>query len=61
MAPRVGDSVKGDVFGDTMNVCARLVALHPADPDSGQTVGLSPACDAAGAFPTIKGKAEEVR
>ena len=57
---------KGDVFGDTMNVCARLVTL--ANPEqiltSGQTVealspGLRARCRAL--FPTrIKGKAEEV-
>jgi class 3 adenylate cyclase len=57
---------KGDVFGDTMNVCARLVTL--ANPEqiltSGQTVealspGLRPRCREL--FPTrIKGKAEEV-
>jgi len=57
---------KGDVFGDTMNVCARLVTL--ANPEqiltSGQTVealspGLRLRCRAL--FPTrIKGKAEEV-
>jgi adenylate cyclase len=57
---------KGDVFGDTMNVCSRLVVL--ANPEqiltSTQTVeALTPAlrsrCRAL--FPTrIKGKAEEV-
>jgi adenylate cyclase len=57
---------KGDVFGDTMNVCARLVTL--ANPGqiltSGQTVealspGLRPRCREL--FPTrIKGKAEQV-
>ena len=57
---------KGDVFGDTMNVCARLVML--ANPEqiltSAQTVealssGLRTRCRAL--FPTrIKGKAEEV-
>src|SRR5688572_26844183 len=57
---------KGDVFGDTMNVCARLVVL--ANPEqvltSAQTVealspGLRERCRAL--FPTrIKGKAEEV-
>jgi len=57
---------KGDVFGDTMNLCARLVTL--ANPDqiltSGQTVealspGLRSRCREL--FPTrIKGKAEEV-
>ena len=57
---------KGDVFGDTMNVCARLVTL--ANPEqiltSGQTVealspGLRARCRAL--FPTrIKGKAEVV-
>ncbi|MGH8764565.1 MAG: adenylate/guanylate cyclase domain-containing protein [Burkholderiales bacterium] len=57
---------KGDVFGDTMNVCARLVAL--ANPEqilsSGQTVealspGLRARCRAL--FATqLKGKAEEI-
>ncbi|MBC7802755.1 MAG: adenylate/guanylate cyclase domain-containing protein [Candidatus Parcubacteria bacterium] len=57
---------KGDVFGDTMNVCARLVTL--ANPEqiltSGQTVealspGLRTRCREL--FPTrIKGKADEV-
>jgi adenylate cyclase len=57
---------KGDVYGDTMNVCARLVVL--ANPEqiltSAQTVealspGLRPRCRAL--FPTrIKGKVEEV-
>lgn len=57
---------KGDVFGDTMNVCARLVTL--ANPEqiltSGQTVealspGLRIRCREL--FPTrIKGKAEAV-
>lgn len=57
---------KGDVFGDTMNVCARLVTL--ANPEqiltSAQTVealssGLRERCRAL--FPTrIKGKAEAV-
>ena len=57
---------KGDVFGDTMNVCARLVTL--ANPEqiltSGQTVealspGLRTRCRTL--FPTrIKGKVEEV-
>jgi len=57
---------KGDVYGDTMNVCARLVEL--ANPEqvltSAQTVealtpGLRTRCRAL--FPTrIKGKAEEV-
>jgi class 3 adenylate cyclase len=57
---------KGDVFGDTMNVCSRLVVL--ANPEqiltSSQTVealspGLRTRCRAL--FPTrIKGKAEEV-
>jgi adenylate cyclase len=57
---------KGDVFGDTMNVCARLVTL--ANPEqiltSAQTVealsaGLRTRCRAL--FPTrIKGRAEEV-
>lgn len=57
---------KGDVFGDTMNVCSRLVVL--ANPEqiltSTQTVdalspGLRSRCRAL--FPTrIKGKAEEV-
>ena len=57
---------KGDVFGDTMNVCARLVVL--ANPEqiltSAQTVealspGLRSRCRAL--FPTrIKGKADEV-
>ena len=57
---------KGDVFGDTMNVCSRLVVL--ANPEqiltSTQTVealspGLRGRCRAL--FPTrIKGKAEEV-
>jgi adenylate cyclase len=57
---------KGDVFGDTMNVCARLVTL--ANPEqiltSGQTVealspGLRSRCRAL--FATrMKGKAEEV-
>lgn len=57
---------KGDVFGDTMNVCARLVVL--ANPEqiltSAQTVealapGLRARCRAL--FPTrIKGKVEEV-
>ena len=57
---------KGDVFGDTMNVCARLVTL--ANPEqiltSGQTVealspGLRTGCRAL--LPTrIKGQAEEV-
>ena len=57
---------KGDVFGDTMNVCARLVTL--ANPEqiltSAQTVealspGLRTRCRAL--FATrIKGKAEEV-
>ena len=57
---------KGDVFGDTMNVCARLVTL--ANPEqiltSGQTVealspGLRTRCREL--FPTrIKGKAGEV-
>jgi len=57
---------KGDVFGDTMNVCSRLVVL--ANPEqiltSAQTVealspGLRARCRAL--FPTrIKGKAEEV-
>jgi adenylate cyclase len=57
---------KGDVFGDTMNVCARLVEL--ANPEqiltSAQTVealtpGLRARCRAL--FPTrIKGKAGEV-
>ena len=57
---------KGDVFGDTMNVCSRLVVL--ANPEqiltSAQTVealspGLRSRCRAL--FPTrIKGKAEEV-
>jgi adenylate cyclase len=57
---------KGDVFGDTMNVCSRLVVL--ANPEqvltSAQTVealspGLRTRCRAL--FPTrIKGKAEEV-
>jgi len=57
---------KGDVYGDTMNVCARLVTL--ANPDqvltSAPTVealseGLRTRCRAL--FPTrIKGKADEV-
>jgi adenylate cyclase len=57
---------KGDVFGDTMNVCARLLTL--ANPEqiltSGQTVealspGLRARCKAL--LPTrINGKAEEV-
>lgn len=57
---------KGDVFGDTMNVCARLVTL--ANPEqiltSAQTVealsqGLRSRCRAL--FPTrIKGKSDEV-
>jgi len=57
---------KGDVYGDTMNVCARLVVL--ANPEqiltSAQTVdalspGLRTRCRAL--FPTrIKGKVEEV-
>ncbi len=57
---------KGDVFGDTMNVCSRLVVL--ANPEqiltSAQTVdaltpGLRARCRVL--FPTrIKGKAEEV-
>lgn len=57
---------KGDVFGDTMNVCSRLVVL--ANPEqiltSAQTVealspGLRTRCRVL--FPTrIKGKAEEV-
>jgi len=57
---------KGDVFGDTMNVCSRLVVL--ANPEqiltSASTVealspGLRSRCRAL--FPTrIKGKAEEV-
>ena len=57
---------KGDVFGDTVNVCARLATL--ANPEqiltSAQTVealspGLRARCRAL--FPTrIKGKAEEV-
>jgi adenylate cyclase len=57
---------KGDVYGDTMNVCARLVVL--ANPEqiltSAQTVealtpGLRTRCRAL--FPTrIKGKADEV-
>ena len=57
---------KGDVYGDTMNVCARLVVL--ANPEqiltSAQTVealspGLRAHCRAL--FPTrIKGKVEEV-
>jgi adenylate cyclase len=57
---------KGDVFGDTMNVCSRLVVL--ANPEqiltSAQTVdalspGLRTRCRAL--FPTrIKGKADEV-
>jgi len=57
---------KGDVYGDTMNVCARLVEL--ANPEqvltSAQTVdaltpGLRTRCRAL--FPTrIKGKADEV-
>jgi adenylate cyclase len=57
---------KGDVFGDTMNVCARLVTI--ANPEqiltSAQTVealspGLRTRCRAL--FPTrLKGKAEEV-
>ena len=57
---------KGDVFGDTMNVCSRLVVL--ANPEqiltSAQTVealspGLRGRCRAL--FPTrIKGKADEV-
>jgi adenylate cyclase len=57
---------KGDVYGDTMNVCARLVTL--ANPEqiltSGPTVealspGLRTRCRAL--FPTrIKGKADEV-
>ena len=57
---------RGDVYGDTMNVCARLVEL--ANPEqvltSAQTVealtpGLRTRCRAL--FPTrIKGKAEEV-
>ncbi len=57
---------KGDVYGDTMNVCARLVVL--ANPEqiltSAQTVealspGLRARCRAL--FPTrIKGKADEV-
>jgi adenylate cyclase len=57
---------EGDVFGDTMNVCARLVAL--ANPDqiltSAQTVealapGLRTRCRAL--FPTrLKGKTDEV-
>jgi len=57
---------KGDVFGDTMNVCSRLVVL--ANPEqiltSAQTAealspGLRGRCRAL--FPTrIKGKAEEV-
>lgn len=57
---------KGDVFGDTMNVCSRLVTL--ANPEqiltSGQTVdalspGLRTRCRAL--FPTrLKGKAEEI-
>jgi len=57
---------KGDVFGDTMNVCARLVTL--ANPEqiltSAATVealspGLRTRCRAL--FPTrLKGKAEEV-
>ena len=57
---------KGDVFGDTMNVCARLASL--ANPEqiltSAQTVealspGLRTRCRAL--FPTrIKGKADEV-
>jgi adenylate cyclase len=57
---------KGDVFGDTMNVCARLVTL--ANPEqiltSAQTVeALSPGMRARcrALFPTrIKGKTEEV-
>ena len=57
---------KGDVFGDTMNVCARLVTL--ANPEqiltAAQTVeALSPGLRARcrPLFPTrIKGKAEEV-
>jgi adenylate cyclase len=57
---------KGDVFGDTMNVCARLVVL--ANPEqiltSAQTVeALSPGLRtrARALFPTrIKGRAEEV-
>jgi class 3 adenylate cyclase len=58
--------LKGDVFGDAMNICTRLVAL--ANPDqiltSAQTVealspGLRERCRAL--FPTrVKGKAEEV-
>jgi len=57
---------KGDVYGDTMNVCARLVVI--ANPEqiltSSQTVealspGLRTRCRAL--FPTrIKGRAEEV-
>jgi class 3 adenylate cyclase len=57
---------KGDVFGDTMNVCSRLVVL--ANPEqiltSAQTVeALSPGLRgrSRALFPTrIKGKAEEV-
>lgn len=57
---------KGDVFGDTMNVCSRLVVL--ANPEqiltSAQTVeALSPGLRTRtrALFPTrIKGKAEEV-
>lgn len=57
---------KGDVFGDTMNVCSRLVVLANAQQilTSAQTVealspGLRSRCRAL--FPTrIKGKAEEV-
>ena len=58
---------KGDVFGDTMNVCARLVAL--ANPEQMLTTAADggralarPARRAAGQlFPTrIKGKADEV-
>ncbi len=57
---------KGDVFGDTMNVCSRLVVLANAEQilTSAQTVdalspGLRSRCRAL--FPTrIKGKAEEV-
>jgi adenylate cyclase len=57
---------KGDVFGDTMNVCSRLVVL--ANPEqiltSAQTIeALSPGLRgrSRALFPTrIKGKAEEV-
>jgi adenylate cyclase len=57
---------KGDVFGDTMNVCARLVALGNPEQilTSGQTIealspGLRSRCRAL--FATrMKGKAEEV-